>query len=60
VLKVSPDEGRLEAGSAYDPAWKDGEDEDPLPADWEYLGRFADAGREGLSAAHNPFGGEAL
>jgi hypothetical protein len=55
ALRVSPEEGVLHADEAYDAEWQDEEQDDLLDAEWEYLGGFADARSEGLSAAENPF-----
>jgi len=58
ALRVTPEEGILQADAAFDSEWENEETEDLLDGDWEYLGRFADAPREGLSAAENPFKGK--
>ncbi len=55
IMQVTPDEGLLHADAVYHAPWEDTGLDDPLDAGWEYLGRFADAGREGLAAAENPF-----
>jgi hypothetical protein len=55
LMKVTPEEGILHAAAVYDAEWEDEEQDDLLDAGWEYLGGFADAGREGLSAAEDPF-----
>jgi hypothetical protein len=55
VLKVSDEEGTLRAGEVYGAPDAPTAPSDLLDVDWEYLGGFADAGGEGLSAADNPF-----
>lgn len=56
ALRVSPQEGILDADAAYGAEWHDEDAEDLLDGDWEYLGSFSDVKSQGLSAAENPFG----
>lgn len=55
VMRVSPQDGILDADTAYGTEWHDGEAEDLLDGEWEYLGSFTDVKGRGLAAADNPF-----
>ncbi len=55
AMRVSPQDGLLEADEVYDAIWEDEREIDLLDAEWEYLGGFEDVGGEGLAATENPF-----
>lgn len=55
MLRISPQEGILDADNAYGAEWHDAEAEDLLDGEWEYLGSFSDVKSHGLAAADNPF-----
>ena len=54
ALQVTPEDGVLQADAVFDTTWAE-EAKDDLDTDYEYLGRFADAQREGMAAIDNPF-----
>ena len=57
LLRVSPQEGILQADSVYHARWDEQAEnpDDVLDSQWEYLGGYGDAGSEGLSVVENPF-----
>ena len=55
AMRVSPEDGILQADAVFDAVWEDEHEEDLVDAEWEYLGGFEDVRGEGLAAADNPF-----
>ncbi|MBN1310695.1 MAG: hypothetical protein JXB30_04680 [Anaerolineae bacterium] len=54
LLKVSPEDGQLEADKLFEVEWEDEEDELP-PQTLVYKGGFANLGKTGLAVVDNPF-----